>query len=84
VTSFEEILSAANAGDLGRVPGSWAPLACKVWKEAPPEMARMLEAAFAWELKNKRRARSQDEGEVRDLLRQMDAVTAAVRAVKAE
>jgi hypothetical protein len=43
----------------------------------------MLEAAFAWELKNKRRTRSQDEGEVRDLLSQMNAVTAAVKATKA-
>jgi hypothetical protein len=48
--TFEELLDAANAGEHPRLPGQWTPTACRVWREADPEMARLLEAALAGEL----------------------------------
>mgnify|MGYP006954732110 CR=1 FL=1 len=74
--TFEEILTAANAGG-ARNPGQWTPTACKVWREAEPEDARLLEAAWAWELANDRRVQVKDEPAVRERRRQMDEATAA-------
>jgi hypothetical protein len=44
--TFEELLDTANAGEHPRRPGQWTPTACRVWREADPEMARLLEAAL--------------------------------------
>jgi hypothetical protein len=78
--TFAEILAAANETKTGRNPGQWTPAACKTWREADPEMARMLEAAFAWELGNGRIARPEDEAAVRAVRKAMDEATAAARA----
>jgi hypothetical protein len=64
--------------------GQWTPEACKIWREADPEMSQLLEAAIAWELTSRRRARPGDEAEVRKRRWQMDAATAAQRAAKAD
>ena len=58
--TFEEILTAANAGG-ARAPGQWTPQACRTWREADPEDARLLEACWAWELANDRRVQAKDE-----------------------
>lgn len=79
--TFEEILTAANAGG-ARTPGQWTPQACKTWRTADPEMSRLLEAAFAWELMTGRRAQPRDLVEVRQRRQQMDEATAAARAAK--
>ncbi|UEM24447.1 hypothetical protein JL100_033065 (plasmid) [Skermanella mucosa] len=79
--TFEELLVAANAGG-ARNPGQWTPQACKIWREAEQEDARLLEAAWAWELANDRRAQTKDEPAVRERRRQMDEATAAARAAK--
>jgi hypothetical protein len=44
--------------------------------------AELMEAAIAWELTSRRRARPGDEAEVREVRRQMDEATAAARAAK--
>ena len=59
--------------------GQRTPAACKAWREAEPEMARMLEAAYTWELGSHRIARAEDEGAVRAVLTAMDEATAAAR-----
>lgn len=43
--TFAELLTAANQSKTGRAAGQWTPDACKVWREAEPEDARLLEAA---------------------------------------
>jgi hypothetical protein len=43
--TFPEMLADANETRTGRSPGQWTPAACRVWREADPEMARLLEAA---------------------------------------
>ncbi len=40
--TFGKLLDAANESKTGRGPGQWTPAACKAWREADPEMARML------------------------------------------
>jgi hypothetical protein len=75
--TFEELLMAANGGK-DRRPGQWTPAACKVWREAEPEYARLLEATWAWELAHDHRAQVRDEVAVRERRRAMDEV----RAVK--
>ena len=82
-STFAAILAAANESKTGRKAGQWTPAACRAWKEADPTMARLLEAAFAWELATGRIARQEDEGRVRDLLAEMEAATAAVKAARA-
>jgi hypothetical protein len=77
--NFGELLDAANESKTGRGPGQWTPAACRVWREAEPEMARLLEAALAWELATGHTATAGDEGAVRDRRRQMDEATAAAR-----
>ncbi len=59
--------------------GQWTPAACKAWQEAEPEMARMLEAAYAWELGSHRNAWAEDEAAVRAVRAAMDEATAAAR-----
>jgi len=80
--TFAELMEAANANKAGRNPGQWTPEACKIWREADPEMSQPLEAAIAWELRSRRWAQPADEAEVREVRRQIDAATAAARAAK--
>jgi hypothetical protein len=75
--TFADILAAANETKTGRSPGQWTPAACRVWREADPEMARLLEAALAWELAVGRTAKADDEAAVQERRRQMDDATAA-------
>jgi hypothetical protein len=49
--TFEDLIDKMNAGN-SRGPGQWTPDACKVWREADPADARLLEALVAWELVN--------------------------------
>jgi len=44
-TTFADLLAAANETKTGRSPGQWTPAACRVWREADPEMARLLEGS---------------------------------------
>lgn len=76
--TFAELLAQAQESRTGRNPGQWTPRACQVWRDAEPEMARLLDAAFAWELATGRIARPLDEEAVRERRRQMDAATAAM------
>ena len=75
--TFADILAAATETKTGRSPGQWTPAACRVWREADPEMARLLEAALAWELAVGRTAKADDEAAVQERRRQMDNATAA-------
>ena len=59
-TTFADVLAAANETKTGRSPGQWTPAVCRVWREAEPEAARLLEAALAWELAVGRRATPAD------------------------
>ena len=77
--TFGELLDAANESKTGRRPEQWTPAACKAWREAEPEMARMLEAAYAWELGSARIAWAEDEAAVRAVWAAMDEATAAAR-----
>jgi hypothetical protein len=77
--NFVDLTAAANESKTGRNPGQWTPAACKVWREADPEDARLLEAALAWELATGRQAQPADEAEVRERRRQMDEATAAAK-----
>jgi len=77
--TFGELLDAANESKTGCGPGQWTPAACKAWREAEPEMARMLEAAYTWELGSHRIARAEDETVVRAVRAAMDEATAAAR-----
>jgi hypothetical protein len=65
-------------------PDQWTPAACKVWREADPEDAWLLEAALAWELATGRQAQPADEDAVRERRRQMDAATAAAKTKAAD
>ena len=75
-TTFADLLVAANETKTGRSPGQWTPAACRVWRDADPEMARLLEAALAWELATGRTATAEDEALVRGRRAAMDAATA--------
>ena len=77
--TFGELLDAANESKTGRGPGQWTPAACTAWRETEPEMARMLEAAYAWELGSGRIAWAEDEAAVRAVWAAMDEATAAAR-----
>jgi hypothetical protein len=77
--TFEELLAAANESKTGRGPGQWTPAACRVWRAAEPEDARLLEAALAWELATGRTAAAEDEVLVRERRAAMDAATAATK-----
>ena len=40
-------MAAANESKVGRNAGQWTPGACRVWREAEPEDARLLEAVIS-------------------------------------
>jgi hypothetical protein len=82
---FAEALTAANESKAktGREPGQWTPAAVETWRSAEPEMARMLDAAFALELWLGRKVTAGDEDLVRQMRADMDAATAAMQASKA-
>jgi hypothetical protein len=77
--NFTELVIAANDSKVGRNPGQWTPAACKIWREAEPEMSRLLESAFALELKLGRKVSPNDESAVREMRSEMDAATATVK-----
>ena len=78
--TFEELLDAANSGDHPRLPGQWTPTACRVWREADPDDARLLEAALALELTTGRRVQVYEEADVCERRQAMDEATAAMKA----
>ena len=51
--TFGELLTAANQSNAkaGRNPGQWTPAAVETWRSVEPDLARMLDAAFALELR---------------------------------
>jgi hypothetical protein len=79
---FAELMIAASDSKNSRNASQWTTQACKIWREAEPEDARLLEAAIAWELASGRRTQPRDEIAVRERRRQIDAITAAMRAAK--
>jgi hypothetical protein len=81
MAAFAELMDAANTSKHPRNPGQWTPVACRVWREAEPEMAWLLEAALAWELTVERLSKPEDEGLVRERRAAMDAATAAVKGI---
>ena len=82
--TFGELLDAANESKTGRGPGQWTPAAVETWRAAEPEMARMLDAAFALELRLGRKVTARDEDLVRQMRADMDEATAAMKASKAQ
>ena len=74
---FAGLLAAANQTRVGRNPGQWTPAAVEAWRRAPPELARMLDAAFALELKLDRKVAAEDEDRVRAKLAEIETATAA-------
>jgi hypothetical protein len=78
---FADLMSAANnsEGQTDRNSGQWTPTACQIWREAEPEMSRLLEAALAWELTLGKTARPEDEPLVRARRVAMDATTQGQR-----
>lgn len=81
---FAGLLVAANQSNAktGRGAGQWTPAAVETWRGADPEMARLLDAAFALELKIGRKVSAGDEGLVREMRAEMDQATAAINAGK--
>ena len=51
VVDFAGLLARANESKSGRNAGQWTPAAVEAWRAASPELARMLDAASALELK---------------------------------
>lgn len=82
--TFTDLIRAANDSRNSRAAGQWTPQACRIWREAEPQDALLLEAAIAWEMTTGRRVQPADESAVREVRRHMDAATAEARAVKAE
>ena len=82
--TFAELLAAANESraKTGRGPGQWTPAAVETWRGAEPEMARMLDAAIALELRLGRKVTAGDEDLVRRMREEMDQATAAMREGK--
>jgi hypothetical protein len=80
--TFAEMLVAANESKAkaGLNAGQWTPAAVETWRAADPEMARMLDAAFALELRLGRKVTVQDEELVRRMRADMDEATAAMKA----
>jgi hypothetical protein len=72
-----EILKAANESRSKgiRNSGQWTPAAVEAWRAAPPHMARLLDAAFALELKIGRKVTAADEDRARAMLAEMEAAT---------
>jgi hypothetical protein len=82
--TFAELMIATSDSKNARSPGQWIIQAHKIWREAEPQDALLLEAAIAWELASGRRAQPADKTEVRKRRWQMDAATAAQRAARAD
>jgi hypothetical protein len=82
--TFGELLTAASQSNAkaGRNPGQWTPTAVETWRSVEPELARMLDAAFALELRLDRKVTAADEELVRGMRAEMDAATAAMKAAK--
>jgi hypothetical protein len=80
--TFAELMAAANESKTGRNPGQWTSAAVETWRAAKPDMARMLDAAIALELKLNRKVTAMDEDLVRGMRAEMDAATAAIKAAK--
>jgi hypothetical protein len=80
--TFAELLTAANQSQTkaGRGPGQWTSAAVETWRAAEPEMARMLDAAIALELRLGRKVTATDEDLVRNMRAEMDAAKAAMKA----
>jgi hypothetical protein len=78
--TFAELLEAANQSKTDRKPGQWTPAACRAWRGAEPDLARLLEAAIAWEMTTGMKVQPDDEDIVRQRLREMEEATAAVKA----
>jgi hypothetical protein len=78
--TFAELMAAANESKTGRNPGQWTPAAVETWRSAEPDMARMLDAAIALELKLNPKVTATDEDLVRGMRAEMDAATAAMKA----
>jgi hypothetical protein len=78
--TFAELMAAANESKTDRNPGQWTLAAIETWRTAEPDMARMLDAAIALELKLNRKVMATDEELVRGMRAEMDAATAAMKA----
>jgi hypothetical protein len=80
--TFAELLTAANQSQtkVGRGSGQWTSAAVETWRAAEPEMAGMLDAAIALELKMGRKVTATDEDLVRRMRGEMDAAAAAMKA----
>jgi hypothetical protein len=79
--TFAEALTVANESKakVGRNPGQWTPAAVETWRAAEPEVARMLDAAFALELRLGRKVTARDEDLVRQMRADMDPATSAMK-----
>ncbi|MGF7213052.1 hypothetical protein GGE65_007688 [Skermanella aerolata] len=80
--TFAELMAAANESKTGRNPGQWTSAAVETWRAAEPDMARMLDAAIALELKLNRKVTAADEELVLRKRAEMDAATVAMKASK--
>lgn len=80
--TFAELMEAANASKTGRNAGQWTPAAVETWRAAEPDMARLLDAAFALELRLGRKVTAADEELVRGMRAEMNAATAVMNAGK--
>jgi hypothetical protein len=79
--TFAKLMEAANASKTSRNASQWTP-AVETWRAAEPEMARLLDAAFALELRLGRKVTAVDEELVRGMRAEMDAATATMKASK--
>ena len=79
--TFAEIIAVANESRSKGVrnPGQWTPAAVEAWRRVDEKMVRMLEVAFALELKIGRKVTAGDEDKVRAMLTEMEAATAALK-----
>jgi hypothetical protein len=82
--TFGELLTAANQSNAkaGRNPDQWTPTAVETWRSVEPELARMLDAAFALGLRLDEKVTAADEDLVRGMRAEMDAATAAMKVAK--
>jgi hypothetical protein len=80
--TFAEMLIAANQSNaqVDRNTGQRTPAAVETWRSAESEMAQLLDAAFALELRLGRKVTAADEERVCDMRAELDAATAAMKA----
>ena len=76
--TFTKLMASANESKTGRNSGQWRPAAVETWRAGDPDMVRMLDAAFALELKLNRRVMAADEDLSRGMRAEVDAAPAAV------